>query len=565
VAVLTGTPGNDTLHGTNLSDVIWLLAGNDLSDGRGGNDTIRGDRGNDTLRGGAGDDLVAGQQGNDDVNGGAGNDSLKGDLGNDTVRGDSGNDTIRGGEGDDLLAGQSGDDNVLGEGGNDIVKGDLGNDTLDGGAGNDTIEDSGGTTSDVHGSIGNDTISVSMEIISGETHDLSLIIDIHGDADDDTITSNPRAINTYENASGDAVGDVHITQWIRGGSGDDRIVAEPHAFTGDDRYSRMDMRTDVTVFGDDGDDHITVNPTGDYFVYVTVNGGTGDDTIENEVSSSIAETKIDGGDGDDEALISGTPFSFTLEFRGGDGEDTCDVILDGYGFEGYTHQTVVLFGDADDDVLGADCTLGNNSYNTVVHITAFGGSGNDTIDASASASGDPNNTTPGTEARNELNGGSGDDQITAVAKIIDRPGSLGFTPSIAANFISGGDGNDTIVGEIAADSDSGSSRLSGGDGEDHVTAIGGEDNVLDGDRGNDVLTGSANADTFVLRVGRGTDTVTNFQDGEDLFGLEVGLDFGDLTIADGAAGAEISAGAEILAIAEGILAADLTSDDFTVV
>ncbi len=65
MAIIRGTPGDDTLVGTRFADTIFGLAGNDLLLGLAGNDTLYGNRGNDTLNGGAGIDSLIGGVGND--------------------------------------------------------------------------------------------------------------------------------------------------------------------------------------------------------------------------------------------------------------------------------------------------------------------------------------------------------------------------------------------------------------------------------------------------------------------------------------------------------------------
>lgn len=86
MAIINGTPGNDSLVGT---------AGNDTLSGFGGDDTLRGGGGNDTAdyRNATGPvvvDLAAGTatgaDGNDTLIGGAGNDTIDGGAGFDTVR-----------------------------------------------------------------------------------------------------------------------------------------------------------------------------------------------------------------------------------------------------------------------------------------------------------------------------------------------------------------------------------------------------------------------------------------------------------------------------------------------
>ena len=65
------------------------------------------------------------------------------------------------------------------------------------------------------------------------------------------------------------------------------------------------------------------------------------------------------------------------------------------------------------------------------------------------------------------------------------------------------------------------------------------------------------------------DKITDFTDGSDMLGLDDGLLFSDLDIAQGTGGNAsdtiISAGAEYLAVLDGITAADLDENDFVAV
>jgi Ca2+-binding RTX toxin-like protein len=117
------------LLGSDAGDILSGGLGDDLINAAAGNDHLYGNEGNDTLLGGAGDDRIAG---------GSGNDHLQGDAGNDTLIGGQGNDTLLGGEGDDGLYGGDGNDLLVGAEGNDTLSGGAGDDTLEGGAGIDT-------------------------------------------------------------------------------------------------------------------------------------------------------------------------------------------------------------------------------------------------------------------------------------------------------------------------------------------------------------------------------------------------------------------------------------------
>ncbi|MCV4281559.1 calcium-binding protein [Pseudomonas capsici] len=125
ITILDGVLGTVSLFtfydGSNLSfaDVMNQLGGVSLYAG----DTdsyLYGSADTDTLSGGAGNDTLNAQSGNDDLDGGAGDDLLLG------------------GVGDDQLFGGMGDDHLVGGDGNDTLAGGAGSDLLEGGAGSNT-------------------------------------------------------------------------------------------------------------------------------------------------------------------------------------------------------------------------------------------------------------------------------------------------------------------------------------------------------------------------------------------------------------------------------------------
>ncbi|AFZ28724.1 Hemolysin-type calcium-binding region [Gloeocapsa sp. PCC 7428] len=217
MAIIQGTPGNDTLVGTRFADTIYGLAGNDFLLGLADNDTLYGGSSNDTLDGGVGIDSLIGGRGNDvyvvnnlndkvietanaeidtvrssvnytlpnhvenltltgnrningagnvlanQIIGNSGNNFLYGGTGIDTLYGGAGNDTLDGGSDNDILYGGDGNDALNGDNysygytGNDTLCGGTGNDTLDGNAGNDILY--GGTGNDsLLGSAGSDLV-----------------------------------------------------------------------------------------------------------------------------------------------------------------------------------------------------------------------------------------------------------------------------------------------------------------------------------------------------------------------------------------------------------------------
>ena len=111
-AVVKGTPGSDTLNGTNGADIIAAYAGDDIVNALHGRDLVFGGPGNDTIDAGNGADFVFGGAGNDSILGGNGPDLLRGRAGDDTVDGGDGRDILFGGWGTDTLRGGAGNDRL---------------------------------------------------------------------------------------------------------------------------------------------------------------------------------------------------------------------------------------------------------------------------------------------------------------------------------------------------------------------------------------------------------------------------------------------------------------------
>lgn len=120
--ILHGGKGNDTLIGGDDDDIIY--GGED-------NDTIYGDSENDNDGFLIGGQLFFGAEGNDTLFGGSGDDVLKGGRGQDILNGGADNDILDGGSGNDTLIGGSGNDTLIRTMGNDILQGDEGFDTYD--------------------------------------------------------------------------------------------------------------------------------------------------------------------------------------------------------------------------------------------------------------------------------------------------------------------------------------------------------------------------------------------------------------------------------------------------
>ena len=142
----------------------------------------------------------------------------------------------------------------------------------------------------------------------------------------------------------------------------------------------------------------------------------------------------------------------------------------------------------------------------------------------------------------------------------------------ADDYILGGDGNDRLFGL------DGNDRLLGGDGNDRLVGNFGDDELYGGD-GNDILRGGAGNDTLwggqgrnLLFGGLGDDIfglteggfarIRDFEVGEDLLQLDVGLSFSDISIRERGRSTIISAGGQDLALLVGVDASTVNQSSF---
>src|SRR5215208_4318434 len=230
----------------------------------------------------------------------------------------------------------------------------------------------------------------------------------------------------------------------------------------------------IQVFGQDGNDVITLNEANGALPAANLFGGAGNDTLT-------------GGSGDD--LLFGQAGNDTLLGRGG-----FDFLFGG------SENDTLTGGDGDDQVFGEsgnDRMIWNPGDDTDLNE---GGAGTDTV---------------------EVNGGNGDEQFTATAngtrvrfdrvnpapfaidigtseKLVlnanggtDTFSATGNLAALIGITVDGGSGNDTILGSNGAD------QLFGGDGNDFV----------DGQQGNDTAFLGTGNDVFQWDPGDGSDTV----------------------------------------------------------
>lgn len=446
---LTGVPAT-TFNDPEALEAIGIPMPNYIVEGTAAGDVI-----NSSYTGDPEGDMV---DANDNATG-TNDDSIVAGAGNDTVTAGAGADTISGGDGSDIISGNVGDDVIFGEADDDLLYGGDGNDTIDGGSGNDVLQ----------GGIGNDSL------IGGAGND-------NFDGGDGSDTIDGGADN--DNIDGDAGDDSII-----GGTGNDSIWGGD----GNDTISGGDG-TDA-IYGGTGNDNISGGAGGDYIQLTsgndTVDGGDDADNID-VVSGGHADgdvINVQGGTGgvDNDTLDLGdwTYYRNLIETTDADGDSTSGSVevQDAAG-----NWVTVNFGEIE------NLTLPPPAPNYIVEGT----DGADLIDASYL--GDPEgDLVDGNDALD----GSNNDSIEAGA---------------GDDYINSADGNDTVMagtGNDTVQAGVGDDIVFGEAGNDLVFGFGGNDTILGGDgndiingmTGNDLLDGGADADTFVVENGFGSDTI----------------------------------------------------------
>jgi Ca2+-binding RTX toxin-like protein len=280
----------------------------------------------------------------------------------------------------------------------------------------------------------------------------------------------------------------------------------------------------LSEFGDATDN--TIVTSRDAAGNILVNGGAVPITGGNATVANTTLIQVFGQAGNDTITVNEANGALpAANLFGGDGND---ILTGGSGND-------MLFGQAGNDILlgkgGNDFLFGGAGNDTLTggagDDQVFGQAGNDRMIWNPGDGTDLFEGGDGTDTA-EVNGGNGAEQFTLTPngtrvrfdRISPAPFSIdiGTTENLVLNMnggddvftagnglaslikltVDGGAGNDTITGGDGAD------RLLGGDGNDTIT----------GGRGNDTLLGGIGNDTFVWNPGDGSDTVEG-QDGTD--------------------------------------------------
>jgi Ca2+-binding RTX toxin-like protein len=491
--------GDDTFTASgNLSPLIHVTV-----DGGAGNDTISGSNGADLLIGGDGNDFIDGQQGNDTVLLGAGDDVFQWDPG----------------DGSDVVEGQAGADTMLFNGANIAETFDLSANgerlRLTRNVGNVVMDVNGVERVDLNALGGADTVNVGD--LSG-TNVTQLNINLAGvlggtagDGQADTViaagTNNADTIDVVGAGSSVSVVGLPATINITNSEGaNDSLVI--NAGAGNDTINASTLGADITrltIDGGTGDDTILGSRGADVLI-----GGDGNDFIDGQQGNDVARLgagndtfQWDPGDGSD--VVEGEAGTDTMLFNGANISENIDISANGgrvQFFRDVANITMDLngvevidfhaLGGADNivvgDLSGTDVTKVNIDLSSSVggpdgsidSITTNGTQGIDTISVVGDATG---LTVAGLHANVDVVALDGTDRLT-----ID------------------GLGGDDVIDASHLDAGAVQLTLNGGLGADTLIGSQGDDLIIGGD-GNDVALMGAGNDTFVWNPGDDNDTV----------------------------------------------------------
>ncbi|MEG4391875.1 DUF4347 domain-containing protein [Microcoleus sp. BROC3] len=175
----------------------------------------------------------------------------------------------------------------------------------------------------------------------------------------------------------------------------------------------------------------------------------------------------------------------------------------------------------------------------------------------------------GSNSPNAILGTNGDDILTGDSAnnvLMGMRGNDSLDGNLGNDTLLGGKGSDTILGSSGDDAlfgNRGADILNGDDGNDILYGGKGDD-LLNGGLGIDSLIGGMGVDKFLLSTNSGTDTITDFEVGQDLLVLGNGLSFSQLAIAQdsGATLIRFAQTGEILASLNGVSTSSISAVNF---
>jgi len=442
---------------------------------------------------------IFGQGGNDTIT----LDEANGALPKANLFGGAGNDTVTGGSGGDMLFGQSGNDTLLGKGGFDFLFGGTENDVLTGGdaddqvfgeSGNDRMIWNPGDDTDLNeGGAGIDTVEVNGgngdEIFTATANGTRVRFDRLNPAPfsidigtSEKLTLNANGGNDSFSATGNLAALIQIT--VDGGTGNDTVLGSNGA----------DL-----LLGGDGDDFIDGQQGND-----SANLGAGNDVFQWDPGDG--NDIVEGGDGTDIMLFNGSAGSEEFE-ASANGQrvrftrNLGNIVMDLNDVERIDLNTLAGIDKTTiNDLSGTDVveinvnqagTIGGSAGDGAADIVIVNGTnGNDIIDVVGAGT---SVSVLGLAARvNITNAEAANDSLVIQALGGDDGVTATTLPATVIKLtVDGGTGNDTINGSQGDD------LIRGGDGNDFIF----------GDNGNDRAEMGAGDDVFQWNPGDGNDTL----------------------------------------------------------
>jgi Ca2+-binding RTX toxin-like protein len=399
--------------------------------------------------------------------GGAGNDVLTGGSGNDQLFGESGNDTLLGKGGFDFLFGGNDNDTLTGGDADDQVFGQSGNDRMIWNPGDDTDLNEGGANTDtveVNGGNGTEqftTTANGTRVRFDRINPAPFAIDI---GTSEKLVLNANGGDDQYSATGNLATLIAVT--VDGGTGNDTLLGT----------NGVDV-----LLGGDGNDHIDGQQGND-----TALMGAGDDTFQWDPGDG--SDIVEGQDGADDMLFNGANINERMEASANGGRvrftrDVANIVMDLNDVE-----AIDLNALGGTDTVTVNDLSGTDVVNVKADLNASGGGGDGAADNVVA------NATNGDDVA-IVSGNGPSAQVLGLAARIDVAGAIAGSDRITANMLAG----DDVVDASGLAANSALLTANGGDGDD----------VLIGGAGNDTLLGGAGDD--VLIGGPGQDVL----DGED--------------------------------------------------
>ena len=392
--------------------------------------------------------------------GGAGNDVLTGGSGNDQLFGQAGNDTLLGKGGFDLLFGGSENDTITGGDADDQAFGQSGNDRMIWNPGDDTDLNEGGADTDtveVNGGNGAEqftTTANGTRVRFDRLTPAPFSIDI---GTSEKLTLNANGGDDSYSATGNLAALIAIT--VDGGTGNDTLLGS----------NGVDL-----LLGGDGNDFVDGQQGNDTGLL-----GAGDDTFQ-----------WDPGDGND--VIEGQDGTDTMAFNGSNISEDMEVSANG-GRVRFTRDIANITMDLDDVESIVVKALGG-ADNLVVNDL----SGTDVVNVAGDLGGDAARRRPQRHHQRHQRRRRRDRRRHRPGRPGHRPrgpvsvsGAIAGSDRITVNALAG----DDVVDATGLAADSALLTLDGGDGDDVLLGGAGNDTLLGG-AGDDVLIGGPGNDTL---------------------------------------------------------------------